>query len=81
MFISNGISNYEMSFEIKHIIKHNFRLELTKFLSILSFNAIYLYAYKKKECISEFNRSDKLASILENLRKQNRIVYLNTVDH
>ena len=37
-----------MSFEIKHIIKHNFRLELTKFLSILSFNAIYLYAYKKK---------------------------------
>ena len=28
VFISNAISDHEMSFEIKHTIKHNFRLKL-----------------------------------------------------
>ena len=45
MFRSNTISDHEMSFEIKHTIKHNFRL---KILSILSFNLIYPYACIKK---------------------------------
>ena len=44
MFISNAISDHQMSFEIKPTIKHNFR----KILSILSFNPIYQYAYKKR---------------------------------
>ena len=30
VFISNAISDHEMSFEIKHTIKHNFRLKLGK---------------------------------------------------
>ena len=30
VFISNEISDHEMSVEIKHIIKHNFRLKLGK---------------------------------------------------
>ena len=30
VFISNAISDHEMSFEIKHTIKHNFRLKLEK---------------------------------------------------
>ena len=30
VFISNAISDHEMSFEIKHAIKHNFRLKLGK---------------------------------------------------
>ena len=30
VFMSNAISNHEMSFEIKHIIKYNFRLKLGK---------------------------------------------------
>ena len=30
VFISNEISDHEMSVEIKHIIKHSFRLELGK---------------------------------------------------
>ena len=30
VFISNAISDHEMSFEIKHTIKHNFRLTLEK---------------------------------------------------
>ena len=44
VFISNAMSDHEMSFEIKHTIKHNFRLKLEKFLSKLSFNPIYPYA-------------------------------------
>ena len=30
VFISNAISDHEMSAEIKHLIKHNFRLKLGK---------------------------------------------------
>ena len=30
VFISNVISDHEMSFEIKHTIKHNFRFKLGK---------------------------------------------------
>ena len=30
MFISNAISDHEMSFEIKNTVKHNFRLKLGK---------------------------------------------------
>ena len=30
VFTSNAISDYEINFEIKHTIKHNFRLKLGK---------------------------------------------------
>ena len=30
VFISNAMSDHEMSFEIKHTSKHNFRLKLGK---------------------------------------------------
>ena len=42
VFISNAISDHETSLEIKHTIKHNFRLKL----GIWAWN--YAYAYKKR---------------------------------
>ena len=46
VLISNAVSGHEMSFEIKHAIKHNFRLNWENL--ILRFNTIYPYAYKKR---------------------------------
>ena len=48
MFISNAMSDHQMSFEIKHIIKFKFEVQIGKILSILNFNPIYSYTYKKK---------------------------------
>ena len=45
VFISNAISDHDMSFKIKHAIKLKFQAQIGKILSILRFNPIYPHAY------------------------------------
>ena len=44
--MSNAISDHEMSFEIKHTIKHNFRFKLEN-LKHIELHPIFPYAHKK----------------------------------
>ena len=45
VFISNETSDNEMSFEIKHTVKHKFLAQIGKIFSILSVKPVYPNAY------------------------------------
>ena len=68
VFISNAISDHEMSFQIKHTIKRNFRLKLGNLKHIELQPNLPVWSYKKRNVLDKNSTQDKFKSHIQHER-------------